>query len=208
MARKVRPKRGEHVCQFLIILVGTDPLIWRRIQVPLRYSFWDLHVAIQDAMGWEDRHLHQFTPVDPGEGRLERIGIPCDEVTDEVPCRAGWEVPIEPFFDSFEALPVRYLYDFGDSWEHVVVPEGIWPAEPSAKYPRCVGGARSCPPEDCGGLEGYYDFLEAIQDKQHPEHEEMMKWVGGSYDPDGFDAKRVEFDDPRKRWRQAFQEEE
>ena len=206
MERKSRPKRPPHVHQFLIVLVGTDPLIWRRIQVPERYSFWDLHVAIQDAMGWQDCHLHEFTLVDPRTGQLERIGIPDEDMPDERPCRAGWEVRISPLF-GYEALPVRYLYDFGDNWKHVMAYEGKWPVEESVKYPLCLSGARACPPEDCGGTRGYMNFLEAVRNVRHPEHKEMLEWVGGSYDPNHFDAGRVTFDNPRERWKQAFQED-
>ena len=206
MERKSRPKRQLLVYQFLIVLARTDPLIWRRIQVPKRYSFWDLHVAIQDAMGWQDCHLHQFTLVDPRNGQLERVGIPDEDMPDAWPCRAGWEVRMSPFF-GYEALPVRYLYDFGDNWEHVLVYEGTWPAEESVKYPLCLSGARACPPEDCGSIMGYANFLEAVRNVRHPEHKEMLEWVGGNYDPDGFFPGQVSFDDPRKRWKEAFQED-
>ena len=97
MAKIPRAKRAakpEHVCQFLIVLPRTDPLVWRRIQVPESYSFWDLHVAIQDAMGWKDYHLHEFTVVDSKTRRVTRIGIPDDEMPDERSCLAGWKVPI------------------------------------------------------------------------------------------------------------------
>ena len=74
--------KPDHVCQFLIVLPRTDPLVWRRIQVPETYSFWDLHVAIQDAMGWNDSHLHEFVFVDSKTGRATRIGIPDDAISD------------------------------------------------------------------------------------------------------------------------------
>jgi hypothetical protein len=96
MAKSPKSKRvlPEHVCQFLIVLPRTEPLVWRRIQVPEKYSFWDLHVAIQDAMGWKDYHLHEFVVVDTKTSRVVRIGIPDDETPDEQPCLAGWTVPI------------------------------------------------------------------------------------------------------------------
>ena len=69
-----RTPRPKLVHQFLVVLSGTDPLVWRRIQVPEKYSFWDLHVAIQDAMGWLDYHLHEFRLLDRGgaSGRVHR----------------------------------------------------------------------------------------------------------------------------------------
>lgn len=201
------PKRPPLVHQFLIVLTGTDPLVWRRIQVPDTYSFWDLHVAIQDAMGWQDCHLHEFRLLDGGEKRMMSIGIPTDETPAERPVVAGWKVPLSGHFESrpWHTLPTLYAYDFGDDWEHVVVHEGMEPAEPSLNYPQCLGGARRCPPEDCGGVHGYAEFLKVIANPKHPEHTSMMHWSGDTYDPDAFDPQGVVFDDPRKRWTTAFQ---
>ena len=88
MAKTTKSKRValEQVCQFLIVLPRTEPLVWRRIQVPEGYSFWDLHVAIQDAMGWKDYHLHEFIMIDGKTSRVKRIGIPDDEMPNERPC--------------------------------------------------------------------------------------------------------------------------
>jgi len=201
------PKRPLLVHQCLIVLSGTDPLVWRRIQVPDTYSFWDLHVAIQDAMGWLDCHLHEFRLFDVDEKGMISIGIPTDDTPHDRPVVHGWKVPLAGHFESraWHALPILYAYDFGDDWEHVVVHEGIEPAEPSLKYPRCLGGARRCPPEDCGGVHGYAEFLNVIANPKHPEHSSMMQWAGGNFDPDGFDPQGVVFEDPRKRWTTAFE---
>ncbi len=200
--RTVRAKPGL-VHQFLVVLADTDPIIWRRIQVPERYSFWGLHVAIQDAMGWQDYHLHEFTVIRGGE--IRRIGIPDEDTPPQRQCEAGWEVRVSSAV-GHDALPIRYVYDFGDDWVHVLVHEGTWRAEPRVNYPRCVSGARKCPPEDCGGPHGYVDFLLAIDDRRHPRHREMVEWIGGAFDPDAFAASEVEFDDPGKRWKIAFEE--
>ncbi len=89
-----------------------------------------------------------------------------------------------------------YLYDFGDGWTHHVVVEDIRPREPRIRYPRVLAGARACPPEDVGGPYGYVDFLQAIADPKHTEHDAMLEWVGGEFDPEAFDvdAKNREFD--------------
>lgn len=203
--RRAPRRRPRHVHQFLIVLANTDPLVWRRIEVPATYTFWDLHVAIQDAMGWLDYHLHEFTVVHPEDGTLARIGIPGERFADELPPLPGWKVKIEGFFAE-GVPPAAYWYDFGDDWRHVVIYEGTSTAAPSARYPRCVGGARRCPPEDCGGIYGYADFLDAIADPKHPEHAGMLEWVGGRYDPDEFDPAAVVFDDPRRRLKLAFEE--
>lgn len=205
-AHKRPATRTAQTLQFLVALLKTDPLIWRRVQVPATYSFWDLHVAIQDAMGWQDCHLHEFRTHNPERGIVDRIGIPDPEFPDERPSRAGWEVPLTEYFSSdtlSEGASARYVYDFGDEWHHLVTFEDMLPGR-SARSPRCVAGARACPPEDCGGVHGFEEFLSAIADPNHPEHAELKAWAGGAYDPAAFDPRRVTFDDPRKRLKKAF----
>jgi hypothetical protein len=201
---RTRPAvKPEHVCQFLVVLPNTNPLVWRRIQVAENYSFWDLHVAIQDAMGWKDYHLHEFTLVDSKSGRGVRIGIPDDEMPKERPCQAGWKVPIARYLN-YGTDPVRYRYDFGDDWEHTLEFEELVPAD-GGPYPRCVAGASACPPEDVGGTHGYAEFLQVIRDAQHPDHDAMLQWAGGQFDPHAFNASSIEFDNPRERWKVAFE---
>jgi len=193
------------VSQFLIVLSRTEPLVWRRIQVPEAYSFWDLHVALQDAMGWLDYHLHEFEIVDSRTKRVVRVGIPDDESPDERPCLAGWKVPIARYL-TYGCGPVRYRYDFGDDWEHVLEFEETLDAD-SDVYPRCVGGSGACPPEDVGGTHGYSEFLVAIRDPSHPDYEDMLRWVGGRFDPDACRPDAIAFDDPKKRWKTAFEDD-
>jgi hypothetical protein len=198
-------KHSSDVHQFLVVLSGTDPLVWRRIEVPEEYSFWDLHVAIQDAMGWLDYHLHEFLVVHAPSGSVERIGIPDGEVPEDKPCTPGWKAKVSDYF-ALGASPALYVYDFGDDWQHVLMHEGTAPADESVSYPRCMSGARRCPPEDCGGAHGYTELLAAIADPEHPDYEELLEWLGGNFDPDDFDAASVTFDDPRVRWKTAFEE--
>jgi Plasmid pRiA4b ORF-3-like protein len=201
-----RREKPEFVHQFLVVLTGTDPLVWRRIQVPQGYSFWDLHVAIQDAMGWKDYHLHEFRLFDEAAQTLVSIGIPTGEEAEDRPAIAGWDVPVSRFFSQqgWHEPPVTYAYDFGDDWQHVMVHEGFEPADDSLTYPRCIAGEGRCPPEDCGGVHGYAAFLAAIADPDHEEHEQMVTWAGGEFDPEMFDPAAVTFDDPRRRWKNAF----
>jgi hypothetical protein len=201
--RPARRAKREHVCQFLVVLPNTDPLVWRRIQVPETYSFWDLHVAIQDAMGWKDYHLHEFIVRDSRTSLSTRIGIPDDEMPDERPCLPGWKVPIAKLL-TYGTDPVRYRYDFGDEWEHVLEFEELIPAD-SGAYPRCVAGAGACPPEDVGGTRGYAEFLQAIRNSRHPERKAMLQWAGGTFDPLAFVPEAVKFDNPRERWKIAFE---
>lgn len=196
------PERPKILYQFRIELLWIDPPIWRRIQVPESYSFWDLHVAIPDAMGWFDCHLHAFRVVGLGGD----VGIPDEDGIDSTETKPGWKIPIGPVFSEQRPL-ASYEYDFGDSWVHEIRSEGFHPVEKGVKYPRCLGGARRCPPEDCGGQHGYAMFLEAIADPSFPEHASYLEGVGGSFDPEEFHPADVLFDNPKKRWRTAFTEE-
>ena len=190
--------------RFHIELEGIDPPVWRRIRVPSSYSFWDLHVAIQDAMGWLDCHLHLFQVRNPETGELESIGIPDDDAyLDEPSCLAGWDVPITRYFVK-EDDAASYEYDFGDDWRHTVALEGVDTIRKGERRLACLGGERRCPPEDCGGIHGYAELLEVIGDVTHPEHDAMLEWLGGAYDPEVFSPSDVKFDNPTVRWRNAF----
>ena len=192
------------VYQFRVTREGIKPPIWRRIQVPADYSFWDLHVAIQDAMGWSDSHLHVFRILNPATDDTEEVGIPDEErFIGDPETLPGWELPIADYF--LEGNPTaKYEYDFGDGWEHGIVFEGIHRREPGRDYPTCLAGESACPPEDCGGVPGYEDLLDVLGDPTHEEYESRLTWVGGSYDPEQFNPNAVSFDNPRKRWEIAF----
>ena len=190
--------------QFRIALVGIEPEIWRRIEVPASYSFWDLHVAIQDAMGWLDYHLHAFSLPNLETGRVDHIGIPDEDAFEgDIVFLPGWEIPVRRHF-GHPGDRGDYEYDFGDDWRHEIVLETVGRREAGTRYPRCLGGARACPPEDCGGIHGYAEVLATIADPHHEEYASTMKWLGRRYDPEAFDPARVRFDDPTKRWRTAF----
>ncbi len=195
-------KRFKSIYQFKITLKGIRPPIWRRIQVPETYTFWDLHVAIQDAMSWVDYHLHQFTIPHPLTGGKEEIGIPEDKnhVFDDMDVIPGWKQRIALWFKEENRI-ADYWYDFGDDWHHRVELEKILPKEEGVNYPICIKGRRACPPEDCGGIWGYDNLLKIINDPEHKEYERMMEWLEGEYDPEHFDTKEVIFTDPKKRLR-------
>ncbi len=199
------------VYQFKVTLNEIEPPIWRRIQVPTKYNFWDLHVAIQDAMGWLDYHLHAFRFHKKHKHKVTEIGIPGDEFDDQV-VLPGWEIPISDHFTE-PGKAALYEYDFGDGWEHEVLLEGVLLKEQGAKYPRCIAGERACPPEDCGSVPGYYNLLEIIKDPGHGEYEQTIGWLKGHakkyypYDPEEFHPEKVRFDNPKRRWRIAFSED-
>ena len=194
----------NRIYQFKITLKEITPAIWRRILVPENYNFWDLHVAITDSMGWLDYHLHVFRIRRKHAHADAEIGIPADEEhEDELNFLAGWEIPISDYFYEV-GVNAEYEYDFGDCWLHDVLLEGIFLKGKGEKYPKCTGGARACPPEDCGGVSGYYDLLKIIANPGHEEYEETMTWLGGKYNPDEFAPEKVQFDNPKKRWDIAF----
>jgi hypothetical protein len=193
----------RNTLQFRIELREIEPAIWRRLEIRASCTFWDLHVAIQDAMGWLDYHLHAFRLPAPLAGEIVEIGIPDpDRFEGDPEVLPGWEVPVTGFLEVGDRL--EYEYDFGDSWLHDVRFEAVGARLARTKYPRCLAGARACPPEDCGGPHGYADLLTTIAHPRHPEYASTLQWLGGSFDPEKFDPRAVRFDDPRKRWRVAF----
>lgn len=186
---------SQSAYQFKIELVYSNPLIWRRIAVPDTYTFWDLHVAIQDVMGWQDCHLHEFRIKDHSP---TRIGIPNDEFEDDLDILPDWEVPVKEYFKDKGDM-VEYVYDFGDGWNHHILFEAIQPLIQGKQYPVCLGGERNGPPEDCGGVPGYEYLIEVLGDPDHAEHDEMKAWIGGDFDPEYFDCRDVEFENPKTR---------
>jgi hypothetical protein len=170
------------VYQLKVTLRDSHPTIWRRIQVSGDTTLAKLHHIVQEVMGWTDSHLHQFIV----NGIY--IGVPDPDdwthVENEKRFKLSQIVPGEKF-------KFVYEYDFGDSWEHTLVVEKILPPEPGVHYPVCLKGKGACPPEDCGGIYGYYGLLEALQQPDHPEHDEMLEWVGGEFDPEAFDLDGI-----------------
>lgn len=192
----------DQVYQFKITLKGIRPPIWRRIQVPETYTFWGLHVAIRDAFGWSDCHLHEFELRDKSTGLRVDIGIPDEDFDGSI--LAGWNQKIVDYF-SMENCSARYVYDFGDYWVHKIQLEKIIPKEKDGIYPRCIKGKRACPPEDCGGIGGYERLLDIMSNENHEEYDEMIEWLGGRFDPEHFDVDEVGFNDPDKRRNIAFE---
>jgi hypothetical protein len=191
--------------QFTVTLQGITPKIWRRIQVPSGYSFWDLHVAIQDAMGWTDSHLHLFNVKNPSTGKMDQIGIPSDDDSlFDSQCLAGWEVRIASYFTK-KGAGATYEYDFGDDWQHSIVLDAIVESLKVRKRPLCIDGARACPPEDCGGVHGYQEMVRILKDSSDPGYGDMLEWVSSDYDPDHFDPEEVRFDSPKERLKSVLE---
>lgn len=171
------------IYQLKVTLDDINPPIWRRIQVPGNVSLLQFHFMLQIAMGWTNSHLHEFQIGD------ERFGTPFEDDW------YGAELKEEEKYQLDQVIPARgdsfsYLYDFGDSWEHIIEVEEILDPSTAQSYPRCLGGARACPPEDVGGPWGYGEFLEAINNPDHPEHEDYLYWIGGAFEPEAFDPEQ------------------
>jgi hypothetical protein len=196
------PTKFNQVYQFKISLAGIKPVIWRRIQVPENYAFWDLHVAIQDAMGWLDCHLHQFVMHDKKLDERVLIGMPDNEWDGGISVKSGGETAIADYF-SLQNKKAIYEYDFGDGWEHEVLLEKILPFEVIA-YPVCLAGERACPPEDCGGIGGYENLIKIMKNPRNKEYKNMIEWLGGKFDPEYFHSEEVCFDNPKARWKESM----
>jgi hypothetical protein len=164
-----------------ITLKGVCPPIWRLVQVTGTLSLAGFHEVIQKAFGWTDSHLHQFHIAGELYGQPDNFD---KAVGDEAAVTLAQAV-------GARTKRFLYVYDFGDNWEHEVVIEKIMAGNSGSAGPLCLGGLRHGPPEDCGGPPGYRDFLEAIGNPGHEEHEALLEWVGGSFDPEAFDLVAV-----------------
>ncbi|WP_240157500.1 plasmid pRiA4b ORF-3 family protein [Pseudonocardia broussonetiae] len=166
-----------------IVLAEVRPSVRRRVQVPGEIDLAVLHEVVQSAMGWTNSHLHEF------EIAGRRYGIPdpdwpAQDVTDE---SKGKLFRLVKQGDRF-----GYVYDFGDNWAHEITVDKVFTAEPGVRYPRCVAGQGACPPEDVGGIWGYEEFLVALADPSHPDHDERREWAGGEFDPHRFEPAEAD----------------
>jgi len=178
-----RKKAASPLLQLKIELAGMKPLVWRRVIVPETITLARLHQVIQAAMGWEDYHLYEF------EIAGEHYGIPDPDAPFGLPAVSETRAKLGACLRGVQSF--RYVYDFGDDWEHKIKIEKVLPTDACA-VPICIGGANACPPEDVGGRYGYADFLEAIADPAHPEHRDLLDWRGGTFDPKAFDPDVID----------------
>jgi len=182
--RKLSANPAVNVYQLKIELVNSQPSIWRRVLVPGYVTLAVLHHVIQITMGWDDDHLHSFSC------KGMRFSIPFDddflsEDEDESKVRLN-----ELLRRSRSSM--RYEYDFGDCWEHKITLEKILEADPRCQERAvCLDGKMRCPLEDCGGLWGYYDLLDALKDPTHERHEELVEWAGAYLNAEAFDLESV-----------------
>jgi hypothetical protein len=171
--------------QFKITLEGTKPTVWRRLRVPNDFTFGDLHVAIQVAMGWTDSHLYSFNK----PGSSEFIGYVDSLDGEDADFEDAEEIGISEVFEKVQDAMI-YIYDFGDNWEHMVVLEEI--VNDNLAMPYCITGESACPPEDCGGIFGYQELLKILKNPKSKEYKSMREWLSLEedeyWDPKHFDV--------------------
>ena len=183
--KKTTPKQtqpSQLIYQMKVSLIGIKPPIWRTIQVTGDTTLEILHDIIQISMGWFGEHLYEFKVHGIPYGDLTQLSE--GDIIDEKTVNLAQLI-------SHEKEMFRYLYDFGDGWEHDILVEKILPIEKGIHYPVCIDGKRACPPEDCGGPFGYEELLEILKDPSHPEHEEKFEWLPGDFDSEKFDIKYI-----------------
>jgi hypothetical protein len=187
-ATTARTRSLRNIHRIKVTLRGSKPPIWRRFEVPSDISLQSLHAVIQIGFGWQDCHLHVF------ETTAGHYGS-CDPDLDHIRSDAGKRLSAVA---DWPGDHLEYEYDFGDSWRHGVTVEAVQPAEPGVAYPRCTAGKRACPPEDCGGVAGYYRMLAVLADSGHENHQAALASLGLSsavdFDPDHFDPDSVNHD--------------
>jgi len=184
--KQQKGKRAPHaIYQLKIALKGAKPPIWRRVLVPDTVTLADLHDIIQICMGWFGGHLHQFRIGTTIYGQLLDDDWGFETIADENNYTLhNLAKAITPHFS--------YTYDFGDNWEHRITVEKSLPAAEGKSYPILVKGKRACPPEDCGGIWGYREFLEAYNNPQHEGYDDAHEWIGSDFDSERFDRDEAE----------------
>jgi hypothetical protein len=173
------------IARLKITLDAVKRAVLRRVEVPFDIRLDRLHLTVHAAMGWTNSHLYEIRAGDVGwstlypeadwpEGFLDARKARLDKVIEDVGTKT-----------------LRYIYDFGDGWEHAIKIERHTHPEPDALYPRLIAAAGRCPPEDCGGPWGYAEFLDAVRDPAHEQHAELKEWIGCDFDPDHVDSQEL-----------------
>ncbi len=175
---------ADSIARLKITLDDVEPAVLRRIEVPLGIQLDELHLVIQAAMGWTNSHLYEIRAGDVG------WGIP-DPDWGDGPLDAR-KARLSDVVEDIGMKTMRYLYDFGDAWEHTIKIERIGPADASATYPLLIEAIGRCPPEDVGGPPGYAELLAAIADPQHERHAEIREWLDEDFDPTAVDVAAID----------------
>jgi hypothetical protein len=165
-----------------------NPPVWRRVLVPADITFDEFHEIIQIVFGWENSHLYQFSKKGYASQPLYKVP---DEYDDDTVEDSTETIITEVFTTPKQTF--TYIYDFGDDWKHHIVLEKI--ADTENTIPLCLAGEGACPPEDCGGIPGYYNLIEILSDPKNPQHKEMKSWLGlgknEQWDVNAFDITAI-----------------
>ncbi len=167
-----------------IELKDSDPLIWRVVEVPTSITLKVLHDIVQVTMGWLDYHLWEFVIAG------QTYGLPMDDDQGAEARKVASRTRLRDVLSPGTTM-IDYTYDFGDNWEHTLAVSDVRRGDPGSAYPRFIAGERDCPPEDCGGIPGFYEMLEARADPAHSDHAEISEWLE-DYDPDALDAVPIQ----------------
>ncbi len=187
IARTSAGRRSSAVARlylFHVQLAEIEPPIWRRLAVPGPRTLHALHGILQAAMPWQDYHLYQFE-------------ISGTRYEDPNPDDRDPSVP-DPRAFTLDQLALvqgsrfQYTYDFGDDWLHDLTLEGVVPLPRDFMVPVCLGGARACPPEDCGGVGGYEELVAALRRPRSAAAREFREWLGRVYDPEELDLAAID----------------
>ena len=143
------------------------PLVWRRIEIPANFTFFDFHMTIQNAFGWFDEHLFSFSRM-PYDGGWQ-VAFPTE--MDFVRPKHPATTKVIDLLEQFKLLKFVYTYDFGDDWIHDITFEGA-DREKELVHPVCLAGKGACPPEDCGGPWGYESLKERLADQEEGERDD------------------------------------
>ncbi len=183
------------IARLRIILNDVDPQPMRQIEVPLKIRLDRLHEVVQAAMGWTDTHLYEFRAGGAGWGVPDPDGF----YDGPMPAKT---TTLQKVIADTGARTIQYVYDFGDDWDHSIRIEKVSEATPGANYPRLLKASGACPPEDVGGAPGYEEFLQALRDPEHQQHDDMVRWSGGPFDPDDARIDRIveRLDQLAKKW--------
>jgi hypothetical protein len=174
------------IARLRVTLDDVEPAVLRRLEVPLDLRLDRLHLVLQAALGWTNSHLWEFRARDTG------WGLPDPEWdTGSGPLDAR-KTTLQKVLEDTGTKTLKYLYDFGDGWEHTIRVERIAAADPSQTYPVLLEAAGRCPPEDVGGPPGYEGFLAALADPAHESHADMLEWCPDGFDPQAVDPVRIE----------------
>ncbi len=165
------------IARLRVKLDDVEPVVLRRIEVPLTIRLDRLHLVLQAAMGWSNSHLYEIRARDVGWGTPDPYYDFGDGPLDARKAR------LVDVLEDVGARSLTYLYDFGDGWEHSVRIERFFNAVPGLTYPRLVEAVGRCPPEDVGGPWGYRKFRDALADPNDEEHDETLQWIGDHFDP-------------------------